>query len=159
MKYLNSYTLLFKENSLVFIQVLISFLLPIKPLIMLVGMMIGLDTITGIWKSKKLGMKITSHKLSAVVSKIVLYELGIIFTYALDYYIFGEFFLQLVNIPHFLTKMTAIFFVSIEALSLNENIEMIYGTNFFELFKKLLLRTKSLKDEIETPSNNIEQNN
>lgn len=118
--------------------------------------MIVLDTISGIWKSVKLNQKITSNKLSAVVSKMVLYQVALITCYILDIYIFGEFFSMFITIPHFMTKMIAMFFVTIEVISLNENVEAVYGVNFFNMFKKILKRTKEIKEEIEEIKNPTE---
>jgi hypothetical protein len=118
--------------------------------------MIVLDTISGIWKSVKLKQKITSNKLSSVVSKMVLYQVALITTYLLDIYIFGEFFGMFISIPHFMTKMIAMFFCTIEVISLNENIEAVYGVNFFMMFKKILRRTKEIKEEIDEIKNPTE---
>ncbi|MCZ2338184.1 MAG: phage holin family protein [Chitinophagales bacterium] len=100
---------LFKDNAISLFKVVGAFLLPIKPLIVLMVMMIALDTVTGLIKARKLKDKITSRKLSAVVGKIVLYCLGIIAIYALDRYLLGEFVNGFTNIKLFLTKVTTIF--------------------------------------------------
>lgn len=139
---------LFKAKVGLLVQIIVAFLLPIKTLIFLVGFMIILDTISGIWKARKIGEKITSHKLSKVISKMVLYQIGLISFYAIDKFIMGDIILLLISVPMFLTKMVAIFFVSIEIMSLNENIKQAYGLNFFQLLKKILLRTKEIKDDV-----------
>ena len=54
-----------------------SFFLPISGILILIGVSVILDTITGVWKSYKLKTKVTSRKLSAVISKILLYEVTV----------------------------------------------------------------------------------
>ncbi len=139
---------LFKDNEMSLFKVVGDFLLPIKPLIVLMVMMIALDTVTGLIKARKLKDKITSRKLSAVVSKIVLYCLGIIAIYALDRYLLGEFVNGFTNIKLFLTKVTTIFFVGIELFSINENITAAFKINLFDTFKKMVFRIKEVKEDL-----------
>jgi hypothetical protein len=140
---------LFKEKALILFQVIAAFLLPIQSLIILVGMMIFLDTATGIWKAKKANEPITSHKLSRVISKMLLYQVSIISFFALEKFLLMDFVILFTSINLFLTKVVAIFFCGIEALSINENIKSIYGVNLFQTFKKMLFRVKDFKDDIE----------
>lgn len=139
---------LFRDKSIIFFQVLGAFLLPIKPLLVLMIMMIAIDTVTGIIKARKIKDKITSRKLSAVVSKIVLYCMGIIAVYALDRFLLEEFVGGFTNIKLFLTKVTTIFFVGIELFSVNENITAAFNINLFERFKKMVFRIKEVKEDL-----------
>lgn len=139
--------LLFKSKFFILLQVIGAFLLPIKPLILLVGMMILIDTVSGIWKAKKIGEKITSHKLSRVISKMVLYQVGLITFFILEKYLLGEFVQSFTSIQFFLTKIVAIFFCGIEMTSINENIKRVKGINLFQMFKSMLTRVKEVKDE------------
>lgn len=43
---------------------------------------------------------------------------------------------------------------SIEVTSLNENIKTVYGVNFFEMFKKILIRVKGVKEELTSIAEN-----
>lgn len=140
---------LFKDKIILVYQVFAAFILPIKPLIVLVGLMIVFDTISGIWKAKKKKEDITSRKLSRVVSKMLLYQVALITFYALDVYIFGEFIAIVTSIPHFMTKFVAIFFVSVEFLSITENIKEVTGFSVWDNLKKVFNRIKDVKDDIE----------
>jgi len=139
---------LFKSKWILLIQVIGAFLLPIKPLILLVGFMIVLDTISGLWKANKIHDPFSSRKLSRVIQKMALYESGLIMFYILERYLLGEFVLVFTSIPFLLTKMVATFFCAVEMVSLNENVKAVYGINFFELFKKYLFRVKAIKDDV-----------
>jgi hypothetical protein len=145
--FINLY-LLFKTKSMLLLQVLTAFLLPIKPLIILVGLMILIDTITGIWKAKKTGETFTSKKLSSVISKMVLYQAGLILFFVLEKYMLSEFVQLFISMPFFLTKIVAVFFCSVEIVSVNENVKAIYGINLFEMFKSIVSRIKNTKDSI-----------
>ncbi len=61
-----------------------AFLMPISGLLFLVGFVIALDTITGVWKSIKRKVPITSRGLSAIISKMLLYEVTVIMFYMID---------------------------------------------------------------------------
>lgn len=152
MKLLNFYKqifTLFKTKSTILFQVIGAFLLPIKWLIVLVILMILIDMITGIWKSKKQGIPITSNKLSHTVSKILLYCGALIVVYGLDVALLGEFVAIFTTIKLFLTKGLACFLVTVEIVSFHENFEVITGVNLFSKFKEYLTRAKQIKDDIQ----------
>ncbi len=146
--FLNPYFKIFKENISYLFQVIAAFLIPVKPLLAIVFLMIIIDTISGIWKAFKIKDPFTSKKLSQIVSKLVLYESGVILFFLLEKYLLGEFIVQFTSISYFLTKVIAIFFCSIELVSINENIKVVYGVNFFQMFGNLLSRAKVIKEEI-----------
>jgi len=54
--------------------IVLAFFMPITGMVLAVGFAIFLDTITGIWKSRKNGVPIRSRRLSAVISKMFLYQ-------------------------------------------------------------------------------------
>ena len=125
-----------------------AFLMPIKPLMILVGLMIFLDTIFGVWKCKKQGTKVTSKGLSAIVSKMVLYQVAVILVFALEKFMFGDFILLFTAIPLFLTKVVATLLVGIEVTSISENIEEATGVNIWKKIKIMLGRAKDIKDDV-----------
>jgi hypothetical protein len=75
--YLLIYTI--KNSALKLITICFSFFLPISGILGLLLALIISDTATGIWKAKHLKQEITSRKLSAIISKLLLYELTVIF--------------------------------------------------------------------------------
>ena len=125
-----------------------AFLMPIKPLMILVGLMIFLDTIFGVWKCKKQGTKVTSKGLSAIVSKMVLYQFAVILVFALEKFMFGDFILLFTTIPLFLTKVVATLLVGIELTSISENIEEATGVNIWQKIKIMLGRAKDIKNDV-----------
>lgn len=128
--------------------ILSAFLMPIKPLMILVGLMIILDTIFGVWKCKKQGTKVTSKGLSAIVSKMVLYQVAVILIFALEKFMFGDFVQLFTAIPLFLTKVVATLLVGIEITSISENIEEATGVNIWQRIKIMLGRAKKIKDDV-----------
>jgi hypothetical protein len=128
--------------------ILSAFLMPIKPLMILVGLMIFLDTLFGIWKCKKQGTKVTSKGLSAIVSKMVLYQTAVILFYALEKFMFGDFVLLFTAIPLFLTKVVAILLVGIELTSISENFEEATGISIWQKIKIMLGRVKEIKKDV-----------
>lgn len=125
-----------------------AFLMPIKPLMILVGLMILLDTIFGIWKCKKQGTEITSKGLSSIVSKMVLYEAAVILIFALEKFMLGEFVLLFTAIPLFLTKVVATLLVGIELTSMSENFKEATGISIWYKIKVMLGRAKDIKDDV-----------
>jgi hypothetical protein len=136
------------SNSILVFATIGAFLLPIQPLLILVGLMIVLDTITGLWKATKLKEKITSKKLSNIVSKMVLYQGTIITLFLLEKYLLGEFIGLFVQIPYFLTKMISVVLVGIEIMSMHENFEAITNINIWKSFKTMVKRGKEAKNDL-----------
>jgi len=138
-----------QTNLLTLISIITAFFLPISGIIFLVGFLILIDTITGVWKAKKLKQPITSRKLSAIISKLALYEVAVIMLYLIDYWILDAIVLKFFSVPLLVTKITALTLCSIELISISENYKVIYGLNIWQSLKNLLKRGAELKDDVD----------
>jgi hypothetical protein len=125
-----------------------AFFLPISGILFLIGFAIFIDTLTGIWKSKKLGIPITSRKLSAIISKLFLYELAVIGFYLIDYWILNDIIMTFFSVPLMLTKILALTLVSIEMMSINENYIAIRKISIWDSLRNLFLRAKEIKQDL-----------
>ena len=125
-----------------------AFFLPISGILFLVGFAIFVDTLTGLWKAKKLKIPITSRKLSAVVSKLFLYELAVIGFYLIDYFILNDIIMKFFSVPLMLTKILSLVLVSIEVISINENYKAVKGIDIWQSMKSLFARAKEIKNDI-----------
>ena len=138
-----------QSNLFTLISIITAFFLPISGILFLVGFLILIDTITGIWKAKKLKQPITSRKLSAIVSKLALYECAVIMLFCIDFWILDAIVLKFFSVPLMVTKITALTLCSIELISISENYKVIYGINIWESLKNLLKRGAELKDDVD----------
>ena len=141
-------SLLMSFNIKWLIGIIVAFLAPIKPLIIIVGVCIILDTLFGILRAKKQGQKITSNKLSRLVSKMFLYQAVVILFFAIEKYILVDFILSFTSVELFLTKLVTFGLISIEIISINENYEIISGVNLFQKIKNNLKRGSDLKERM-----------
>jgi hypothetical protein len=139
MKYIN-----YIVSSLVLLFV------PIYGLLIAVGAAIVLDTFTGIFKSVKLRgwSNIRSRTLSNIISKMALYELCILFLFAIDKYALNEFIIKAFGITYMFTKICAIMLIFVELVSIKENIEETFNIDIWKLLKKVFLRAKEVKNNI-----------
>lgn len=137
-----------KQSMAQLLAVIGAFFLPISGILFLIGFSIAVDTITGVWKSKKLGIPITSRKLSAIVSKLFLYEVAVIGFYLIDYWILNDIILVFFSIPLMLTKILSLVLVSIECISINENIKAVKGVDIWQGLKNLFARAKEIKQDL-----------
>ncbi len=128
---------------------LLLFFAPIQGLLISVGTAIALDTIFGIAKSIKLKDKITSRKLSNIVSKFVLYQAAVLLIFTIDTFLLGEFFKIWFSIPFFFTKIVTIILIFIESVSIKENFEQAFKVDVWSMLKKLLARAKEVKGDID----------
>jgi len=145
-----------KASILAIAGIIIAFLTPIIPLLIIIGAAIFFDTIFGIICAKKRREKITSRKLSKLISKMLLYNLSVVTFFCIEKFIIGDFLKIVTDIPLVLTKLVATTLLFIESKSIIENLELITGKNYWKLFKEMLQRTKEIKKIID---NNITINN
>ena len=141
------------RNITLLLQVILAFLLPIKEMMFIVALMILIDTATGLYKSRKLKIPITSNRLSALISKLFLYEMCLITSFIVDKYVIGEFIGIFSNIPLFLTKVVCIFMIGVEITSITENYKAVTGFSVWDKFKQMTRRIKDVKQEIEEIKN------
>ena len=138
-----------KQYIIQLLAVIGSFFLPISGILFLIGFAIVLDTITGVWRAKKLGIPITSRGLSAIISKLMLYEVAVIGFYLIDFWILNDIILVFFSIPLMLTKILSLVLCSIEVISINENIKAVKGIDLWASLKNLLQRSKEIKNDID----------
>lgn len=138
-----------KQSSLQLLTVVAAFFLPVSGILFLICFSIVVDTLTGIWKSRKLKIAITSRRLSAIVSKLFLYELAVIGFYLIDYWILNDIILTFFSVPLMLTKILSLVLVSIEVMSINENYKAVKGIDIWQGMKNLFSRAKEIKNDID----------
>jgi hypothetical protein len=125
------------------------FFMPVKGLVLAVGVAIFLDTFTGIYKSVKLhGWKsIRSRKLSNIISKMLLYEASILCLFAIDTWLLNELFLQLVSVNFLATKVATVGIILVELTSIKENIEEALKIDIWKTLKNFINRAKEVKND------------
>ena len=133
--------------SMQLLAIVSSFFLPISGILILIGVSVILDTLTGVWKSRKLGAAITSRKLSSVISKILLYEVTVMLFYLIDYYILNDIVLTFFSVELMTTKILALVLVSIEVISINENYKAVKNIDLWESLKNLFARAKEVTQD------------
>ena len=143
-----------KLYSTKLMAIILSFFLPIVGILILIAASVILDTITGIWKSKKLKQPITSRRLSAIISKILLYEATVMLFFAMDKFLLNDIVISFFSIDLLTTKVLALVLVSIEVISINENYYAIYQKDLWDALKNLFARAK----EVTSDFKNIKKN-
>jgi hypothetical protein len=99
-----------QSELLTLISICFAFFLPISGILIMIGVLIAIDTFTGIKKAHKLKEKITSRKLSSIISKLALYEITVIMFFLIDKFILNEIILTFFSVPFMLTKVVALVF-------------------------------------------------
>ena len=137
----------FKLYSTKLMAIILSFFLPIVGILILIAASVILDTITGIWKAKKLKQPITSRRLSAIISKILLYEATVMLFYAMDKFLLNDIVISFFSIELLTTKILALTMVSIEVISINENYKQVKGIDLWASLKNLFARAKEVTSD------------
>jgi hypothetical protein len=139
-----------QSELLTLISICLAFFLPISGILLMIGVLICIDTFTGIKKAHKLKEKITSRKLSSIISKLLLYEVTVIMFFLIDQFILNDIILTFFSVPFMLTKIVALVLASVEVISINENIKVISTRNLdlWQSAKALFARAKEVKDNL-----------
>ena len=124
-----------------------SFFLPIYGILILIFFCIVFDTITGIWKAKKTKTPVTSRRLSAIISKVLLYEATVMLFYLMDYYLLNDIVMTFFSVELLTTKILALVLVSVEVISINENYKAVKGIDLWASLKNLFARAKEVTQD------------
>ena len=127
---------------------LCAFFIPIQGIVIAVGAVIALDTLTGVYKSVKIKQPFISRRFADVISKMFVYELVIIMIYTIDYFLLSEFFTLWFTVNYFFTKLCALVLIFTEIVSIKENIEQAFGIDILKQVRNALKRTKDLKQDV-----------
>lgn len=128
---------------------------PIINLLVLVGVVVAIDTIYGIYTAIKKGgfSAFQSHKLFNVVIKLAFYLGSILIAYALDVIIVGD--NHIMGIPLLVSKILSCVWIGIELKSIDENSQkngnkpfMVIFQDFVKTLKGIKKDLKGLKDEV-----------
>ena len=144
-----------KLYSMELLAIVSSFFLPIYGILILIFFCILFDTITGIWKAKKTKTPVTSRKLSAIISKILLYEATVMLFYLMDFYLLNDIVMTFFSVEILTTKILALVLVSVEVISINENYKAVKGIDLWASLKNLFARAK----EVTSDFKNINEKN
>lgn len=127
---------------------LLTFLTPIKGLLILTGMAVFLDTIFAIYTTIKLnGWKsYQSTKLFNIVVKSFFYFGSIVLAFFIDTHIIEKNTLFGINL--LISKAVTIFWLYIECKSIDETSQKLGNKSFYFTIKNLMTKAKELKKDI-----------
>ena len=130
---------------------LLLFFTPIQGLVITVGMIVLLDTFTGIFKSVKLRgwCSIRSRILSNIISKMLLYEICIVLLFPIDKFLLNDLLIHIISVQYFATKLTCIVIILIEGTSIKENIEEALNIKIWQILRNTIKRAKEVKHDID----------
>jgi len=129
---------------------LLLFFTPIQGLVITVGLIVLLDTFTGVFKSVRLKgwCSIKSRILSNVISKMLLYEMCILVLFPIDKFLLNDLLIKLISVQYFATKLTCIVVILIEGTSVKENIEEALNISIWKVLKSIMQRAKDIRHDI-----------
>ena len=128
-----------------------TFFAPIKGIIILVSLFVGLDTIMGIYSSIKTpnGLdwnNFKSHKLFNLAVKTFFYLSTIVLSFLVDKFLLGGINLGF-NIPFIITKLMAFVWIYIEVKSIDEKSQKLGNRSIWVILKELVARIKKIKTD------------
>lgn len=139
--------MLSKIDIVTILTPLFLFFAPVQSILLMMMALVFADTISGIWKCKKLGIKITSFGLSALVSKLFVYCGAVLLVYSVDEILINDFIKTVLSVDHAATKFVALVFSFIELKSIDENYVEVKGYGFWAKAKQLIASLKVVKSE------------
>lgn len=117
----------------------LAILLPIKPMLIMVGVLAFTDLITGVMAAKKRGEIITSRGLRQTVKKLLIYEVALIFGFLVEKYMMED----LIPVSKILGTLIGI----TELKSLLENLDTIGGNQLFQTAIKQVVSQSGISKE------------
>lgn len=128
--------------------VLIAFFTPILPAMIACGLLITIDTITGMIGAKKNGEKINSKAFGRVLTKMLVYQLLIISAHLTELYLFPI-------VPF--VEITLAFVGITELISIGENFYKATGKNFVKYIRSFI--DEKFRGMINANKDNTNDNN
>lgn len=127
---------------------MVTFLAPIKGLLLLTGLVVVLDTLFAIYTTIKLNgwQSYQSTKLFNIVVKSFFYLGSIILAFFVDTHIIEKNTLFGINL--LMSKVVTIFWIYIEVKSIDETSQKLGNKSFYFTIKNLLTKLKDLKKDI-----------
>ena len=130
---------------------LATFLLPVRPLLLVIGFAILVDTIFGIIASKKCNEPILSNKLARVSTKSVIYMTLTLLTYGIDIVLLNALLMNYLKIQLLFAKLVGVGIVIVEVFSIDEKIRKMNDNKGIWYYFTLILSkgkafTGALKD-------------
>lgn len=148
---INDLKLEMKQIIITLLCSIFTFLLPIKGLVIIITLAVAIDTLLGIYTSKKLGIPIKSHLLYNIAVKIFFYWGALLLGYLLDVFIFDCIitipFTQ-IKVEYGLSKLCTLVWVLVELVSWDESSQKLGNPPFLKLLKNLISKAKELKEDI-----------
>jgi phage-related holin len=135
-----------KNFIITFLTILISFLAPIKGLLLLMLAFVIIDTITGIYSSVKINGKgsFRSGKLFNIAPKLFIYLSAIMLAYGMDKLIVEDLF----AIKLVMAKILTTIFIYTEIKSIDENSIKLGNRSIWTILKEIVTRAKYIKKDI-----------
>jgi hypothetical protein len=132
----------FKIKILSYFSVVISFFIPLAPLLVLVFFAVVADTFVGRWYARRIGEEIISKKTrEGFTAKMVSYCGGLTFVFLLDSWVLNELVMMYFPKDHLSTLLTALFLIWIEYTSIDEKVKWATGNGItdraFDFVKKV----------------------
>jgi hypothetical protein len=130
---------------------LLLFFTPITGLLITVGLIVMLDTFTGVFRSVKLKGwgSIRSRILSNIISKLLLYEICIVLLFPIDKFLLNDLLIHLISVQYFATKFVCVVIILIEGTSIKENIEEALNIKIWKIVKNAIRRAKEVKEDVD----------
>lgn len=134
-----------KTETGILLLTFLSFISPITGLFLMVGIAVALDTVAGIYIARKKNT-FCSNSLFNIVVKTFFYMSTILLAYLADKNLMID--EKLFGIPYFISKITAVFWMYIEAKSLDEKSQKLGNKPFTVIVSNLIKWVKSIKKDI-----------
>lgn len=123
----------------------LTFLAPVKGLIILIMLFVAFDTIIGIWASMKAGYKFRSSRLFNLAVKTFFYTGSILLGFLIDKFVFGG---PVFGVNMLSAKIATIVFCYIETKSIDEKSVMLGNRPIWVILKEFIKKAKSIKNDI-----------
>ncbi len=121
-------------------------LTPMVPIIIVTGLLISFDFISGMAAALKRGEDLTSRKMSNTISKIIFYNLALFSSMGIQYLL-----KDMIPVTNIVVGVVAM----VEAKSIYENIGFILGIDFWSAIKQYINRDQNVTKDTPKADNEV----
>lgn len=133
------------------------FLSPIFPIMLVIGIVIGVDTFFGRRAARVRGEEVNSHKMRrGLISKMIGYQIAIITLFIIDIWAINDIVMYYVPFMFLFTKIAGGYIIFIEWTSINESFKDIKGytinskiNEFFKAIRVVINKIIDVKSDVD----------
>lgn len=140
------------------INFILAIILPVGVYLLIIGGLMFVDTLLGLYRVKKNKEKfIWSKFFKGLITKMYVYTPIIVCVYWMDFHLLNDIVKLFINVDLLFTKLASLILSSTEITSINKNFKAVTGKSLLDRLRNVVKVAHSVKNEINDFSKDSEK--